>query len=624
MLQALKVFGSDDTAQYTAPNFSMGRCLLRLLPEDRFDRQPLLPSPATALVADLRLDNRDELLRELKLSPSLATQMADSELLKRAWERRQEHCLKHLRGAFAFSVWREREQELLLVRDPMGERSLYYSTAGNCFSFSSTTQGLRVLPFVGTEIDEEYTAMQQAMLAVPIEETIFRRIRRLPSGCMLRVGREKVTVERYWESSELAPLRLKSDQDYLEDFRERFDEAVRSRLRTTGKIGAELSGGLDSSSVAATAASMLQESGRELTAYTAVPRVGFEWETATHFGNEGPAAAELARMYPNIRHICVRSSETSFLDVIDRKHLLYDNPCRSPLNEVWLEAISERARADGVKVILTGQSGNFTFSYEGLPALSTWLSSGHWLTLARTAYELRKSGSASLKLMLRHAAGPLLPFWLRRIADPHIRGFSLDSCALHPAAIARLDLKRRALREGAMSSPDGRYLLHLMLVYGDISGTVMASQGGWQFDTRDPTFDQRVVEFCLTVPLEQFLRGGQMRSLARRAMVGRLPEATLKQRRRGRQSADWFLSMTAVRPRLLGEIESLKSSPMASRLLDLAWLRRLVEQWPTGSFDRPEIEGPYFAALPRAISMGRFLRMHDPEAKAPISSANDL
>ena len=78
----------------------------------------------------------------------------------------------------------------------------------------------------------------------------------------------------------------------------------------------------------------------------------------------------------------------------------------------------------------------------------------------------------------------------------------------------------------------------------------MASQGGWQLDSRDPTYDRGVIEFCLTVPLEEFLRGGQLRSLARRAMVGRLPSSTLQRTKRGLQSADWYLNLAAVRGRM--------------------------------------------------------------------------
>jgi asparagine synthase (glutamine-hydrolysing) len=614
MLAALSVYGSDDSAQYSSNSFSMGRCLLRLLPEDRFDRQPLSAGAVTALAADLRLDNREELARELGLGSEAAMVMADSDILLAAWQRWREHCVERLIGAFSFAIWNEQEQQLFLARDHTGERPLYYSTAGNCFAFASMPKGLHPLPFIGAEVDEDYVARYLALVYMPLEKTIFQRIQRLTAGCALNIRAGQTTLRRYWQTENLPALRLKSDEEYLDLFCECFDEAVRSRLRTTGEVGAQLSGGLDSSSVAATAALLLRDEGRGLTAYTAVPRPGFDRIGATHFENEGPAAAEVAARYPNMRHLLVESSQTSFLDILDLNNSLYDHPCYGPNNEVWSNAIMTRAREDGVTVLLNGGCGNCTFSYYGMPALSAWLRSGQWVTLARVAMEIKAARSASVKSILRHALWPSLPFWLRSATDPHMRAFSLDYCALHPDIIERLDLRRQAFHDLNTASLDGRTLLNALLKYGDVSDISIAPQGGWQLDYRDPTFDKRVVEFCLTVPLEQFIRGGKLRSLARRAMAARLPAVTLNRSQRGRQSADWHISMSAVRGRMLREMNHLESSPLASRMLDLARMRRLIEDWPTGGFDQPQVEGPYHAALTRGFSVGSFLHKYDPDA----------
>jgi asparagine synthase (glutamine-hydrolysing) len=616
MLAALSVYGADDTTQYADGEFAMGRCLLRLLPEDRFDRQPLSAGAVTALAADLRLDNREELARELGIESAQAALLADSDILLAAWQRWREHCVEHLLGAFGFALWNSQEQQLFLARDHTGERPLYYAAEGNCFAFASMPKGLHPLSFIGAEIDEDYVARYLALADMPMERTIFQRIQRLPAGCILSVRKGKSTLRRYWDTANLPPLQMRSDEEYLELFRERFDEAVRVRLRTVGQVGAQLSGGLDSSSVAATAALLLRAEGRGLTAYTAVPRPGFDSMDATHFNNEGPMAAEVAGLYNNMRHRLVESSQTSFLDVLDFNNSLYDHPCYGPNNEVWSNAIMARAREDGVTVLLNGNCGNSTFSNHGMPVLSAWLRTGRWLTLARVSIEMRAAGSASVKSILRHALWPSLPFWLRSATDPHMRDFSFDYCALHPEVIERLDLKRQAFHNLNTGSLDGRPMLRALLRCGDVSETSIAPQGGWQLDFRDPTFDKRVVEFCLTVPLEQFVRGGKLRSLARRAMAGRLPATVLNRPQRGRQSADWHASMNAARGRMLIEIERLEGSPLARRMLDLARMRRLLETWPTGGFHQLAVEGPYHAALTRGFSVGSFLRKYDSSSAA--------
>jgi asparagine synthase (glutamine-hydrolysing) len=617
MLQALSIYGPDDHAQYSSPSVALGRCLLRLLPEDCFDQQPLSAAGATSLVADIRLDNRDELAQKLGLSKQQSTAMADSALLLSAWQRWQEQCVEHLSGAFSFAVWNQQDQHLFLARDHTGERPLCYASAANCFAFASMPKGLHPLSFVGSEVDEDYVARYLMLANIAIDRTIFRNIQSLPPGCALSVHRDKKKLWRYWQTDHLRELRLGSPEEYLDCFREKFDQAVRVRLRTRGGIGAHLSGGLDSSAVAATAARLLATEGRELTCFTAVPRPDFQSPASTtHFYNEGPAAAEVAALHPNMRHLLVESSATSFLDVVDHNNNLYDHPCFGPSNEVWSNAIMTRARENGITVLLSGNCGNSTLSYEGLPALSVWFRSGEWGKLARVAWQLRNAGSASGRLIVRHAVWPSLPFWLRRATDPNMRGFSLNYTLLRPEIAERLDLKRTALHDLNASVPDGRTALRNMLAYGHTSETHIGPQGGWQMDCHDPTYDRNIIEFCLSVPLEEFLRGGQLRSLARRAMAGRLPPSTLQRTKRGRQSADWPLNLAATRGRMAAEVERLRGSPLASRILDLKRMSSLIENFPTHGFDQVEVSGEYHMGLTRGISVGRFLLQYDPDKKS--------
>jgi asparagine synthase (glutamine-hydrolysing) len=158
-------------------------------------------------------------------------------------------------------------------------------------------------------------------------------------------------------------------------------------------------------------------------------------------------------------------------------------------------------------------------------------------------------------------------------------------------------------------------MLRTLLENGDVADTPIAAQGGWQLDFRDPTYDRRVVEFCLTVPLEEFLRGGRLRSRARRAMEGRLPPTTLQRTQRGRQSADWHVSMGAVRGRMSAEVERLQGSPLASRMLDLTRMRSLVEDWPSGGFEQLDVNRSHHIALTRGFSVGRFLMQYDSSSR---------
>jgi asparagine synthase (glutamine-hydrolysing) len=609
MLQALSAYGKDHSAQQHDDSIALGVCLLRLLPEDSFDQQPLKAPGVSCLVADVRLDNRIELANELGI---LGAATADSGLLLAAWQRWGEECLGHLSGAFSFAVWNQQEQRLFLARDHTGERPLFYASGEGWFAFASMPVGLHALPQLPAEVDEDYLARYLTLANIPVEQTIFRNVHRLPAGCAMTVRPGKTRVWRYWQTGQLGDLRLGSAEAYLECFRERFDQAVEARLRTTGNVGAQLSGGLDSGSVSATAAQLLAAQGRELTCFTAVPRAGFApVASATHFDDEGAAAAEVAALYSNVRHVRVDPGTASFLDILDHNNALYNHPCFGPTNEVWLNAIFDQAKSMGITVMLNGNSGNSTISYNGMHAFSAWFRQGQWATVARVGGQLVRNGHSSMRLVVRNAVWPSLPFWLRRRTDPHMRGFSLDYSILRPEIAREHDLERTALHDLNEVSGDGRTMLRTLVEQGDIADTPIAAQGGWQMDFRDPTYDRRVVEFCLTVPLEEFLRDGMQRSLVRRAMVGRLPASTLQRTQRGRQAADWHVSLGGLRQRMMTEVARLKESPLASKLLDLSRMESLIQNWPSEGFERPDITRSHHIALTRGFSVGRFLLQYD-------------
>src|SRR5262249_37913958 len=131
---------------------------------------------------------------------------------------------------------------------------------------------------------------------------------------------------------------------------------------------------------------------------------------------------------------------------------------------------------------------------------------------------------------------------------------------------------------------------------------------GWGIDMRDPTDDVRLIEFCLSVPTEQFCLGGVPRSLARRAMASRLPAVVLDERRKGLQAADWYERLTVKRSHLSQEVRLLQQCASARRILDLPRMQRLLADWPLSGWESMDTIWQYRYALLRGISAGHFLR----------------
>jgi asparagine synthase (glutamine-hydrolysing) len=334
-------------------------------------------------------------------------------------------------------------------------------------------------------------------------------------------------------------------------------------------------------------------------------------------GDEGPYAAQVAALYPNIQHRLVDSTGSDMLRELERMFPLLDLPPAGPLNMVWLNLIADQAAAAGVKVLLNGALGNFTVSYSGRELIRSTFRRGHWLRAGRQAWQLRRIGLSSGRNAASLTLFSSLPWSVRARIDPLIRAVTFEGIAVNPDRARELGLLDRMRRYLFHQATDLPYLMETSFhnnQYGDYNSALNA---GWGIDTRDPTADKRVYEFCAAIPPEQFVVGGRGRALIRRAMQGRLPSATLDRREKGTQAADWYESLSAILPQTRDELRLLAKSPGARRLLDLDRLRSAVEGWPKTAAEAFEHPGLCEAALPRAISVGYFIRRCEAEA-APL------
>src|SRR5262249_17684961 len=191
--------------------------------------------------------------------------------------------------------------------------------------------------------------------------------------------------------------------------------------------------------------------------------------------------------------------------------------------------------------------------------------------------------------------GPINKFQKKYV--PEVRDYS----GLHPHRIGDLPARARARNHDLLYRPwkDGFAMRLRYLQYYDPGNFHMGRLGGTQVDSRDPTADVRLLEFCLAVPTEQFLHNGVLRSLARRALADRLPKQVLEEPRRGFQVADWHEDLAAARDGVVEELDRLEACPAAATTLDLPWLRRLTQSWPSDGWERDEVMMPYRYALLR-------------------------
>lgn len=568
----------------------------------------------TLLVADLRLDNRAELCGDLRLSGPRAAALSDAALVLQALERWGEAAIDRIQGDFAIAWWDPRHRRLVLARDCLGQKPLHYHRANGFLAFASMAKGLHALEDVPVAPDLEAVAAFVALIPESGSETFYRGVEKVRAGHVVTITADGVRSARWWRPSVSVSTGRGAD-DYAEGLRHHFDRAVSDRLGDAGEaVGSHLSAGLDSGSVTATAAGLLAPSGRRLTAFTAVPRQGYDGPApAKTIIDEGPMAAELAARYPNIDHVIVRNGGSPIAD-LDRNFFLYERPVLNLCNMLWAHRILDEAKAGGIGVLLTGQYGNMSISYSGLPLLHQLFARGRWLRLARETIALRRGGTG-LRMAASQALGPMLPktMWtaLNRLRG---RGFDLaDYSAIAPDAVERMQLLQRAEERGFDISHRPRrdpveerlWVLHRV----DLGNYNKGTLAGWGIDQRDPTADRRLIEYCLSVPMDQYLRGGMTRALARTAFADRLPPSFRNEARRGHQGADWHEGVAEAQSSgaLAAELRSIGGSAAAS-IVDVARMQGLEATLPVSGWHKPEIVWPYRLALLRGVSAGHFVR----------------
>src|SRR5215472_4445152 len=183
MLAAQKLYGPDDGAQWSEGGLALGLRLMRMLPEDAFDDQPLIGGTGRfVLVADVRLDNRGELTEALGIPLSQARNLCDAAILLAAFERWDEACLDRLVGDYAFTLWDGARRQLLLVRDPLGQRPLHYHRGNKFFAFASMPKGLHALPDVPYAPDEARVAEFLTLIPETGTQSYFLGIERVEPG----------------------------------------------------------------------------------------------------------------------------------------------------------------------------------------------------------------------------------------------------------------------------------------------------------------------------------------------------------------------------------------------------------------------------------------------------------
>jgi len=479
------------------------------------DSCPFVHETGVSVTADIRLDNREALCSALGVDPGATS---DAKLALLAYLRWQHHFVERLLGAFVIAIADPRRNQVLLCRDHMGVRPLVYRCTRRTLAFGSTAGTLLAhrhdRPAV--YVDKLQHAMLDPLECAEPTTTVFNDVFRVPAASVLRWSPGlSPQISRYWDPQP-EPLRLASDGDYIEQFREVFDQAVACRFEAPTRVAAMLSGGLDSSTVIAAATS---KSAEQLRTYSFVEESPVKGSDAAHIWS-------MQRAF-DVDAVSLSTSDVA--SAYDLRSLMGDpeSVFDSEMGVLW--AISQRSAHDGYGVLLTGIGGDDMLAGSGPELAMSLASAGRWRDAVREV--ARNDGRVDPYGLARFLARRLAPQPIRRlILDRRRRrdifgaeclavGIDPESAAGRRLGAAHASLGTNPNWNTGDHRVDG--IVGPWMPVGFERYDRVAARHG--VEIRHPFADKRVIDFCLSLPQDQLRRNGWAKWILRRAFETELP-----------------------------------------------------------------------------------------------------
>jgi asparagine synthase (glutamine-hydrolysing) len=507
MLGRLQQRGPDRSAYRVEGSAALAQAMFATTPEDALDRQPLASRLGKRwIVADARVDNRHELLGP---SGDPAGDVSDAALILMAYERWGEACPSRIVGDFAFAIWDGERRCLFCARDPLGVRQLYYHQDAVAFRCGTEMHALFADERVPRRPNRRSMALFLAYEYAERDETLYEGVHALPPGHALTVTATSLRREAYWQPD---PWRT-SEDDHAQHLAEVLGEAVRCRLRASGPVAAEVSGGLDSSSVACVAARLRR--GDPLLLLRAVfPGLDcderrYSQAVADHLGLPIATCSPIA--HPDICRL-----EATYPD-------LYFHPTRT-----MLDPLASHLRRRGARVVLTGGGGDLLMQPTGYEVAHDLREGRLRSAIEGAAREAGlRSRAAGRKLVSQGlwAFAPRAAAWLRKRAQPvqaRRPWLSGEAAGIVEAHVAQEEAEARRLHPDPMRAELCRGVTHGVgsLLPRAIEDRTGALNG---VELRHPFLDVRVVELLLQVPNGERFTFEQSKRVLRRAMGPTLP-----------------------------------------------------------------------------------------------------
>lgn len=539
---AISPYAPDGVHSYCGEDVAILCGALHTTKESRSEEQPHRLESGAIITWDGILDNRAQLVSDI--DSTLSSDCTDREIVAAAYERWGKGCLSRFVGDWALAVWDDTASSLILAKDFLGVRPLYYSFDGDEISWSTILDPLVLLSRRRLSINEEYVAGWLSFNPAA-HLTPYDGIHSVPPASYVLLNPMGRTVTKYWDFNPAKRLVYQDDREYEEHFRAAFSDSVRRRLRTDQPILAELSGGMDSSSIVCMADAVVASAIEE------VPQV----HTVSYYNdsepnwNERPYFAKVEEKRGRTGyHIDLISLEMFRFALSD--HAFDATPVRTSgrMNDATRE-FSSVLRSCGARVVLSGMGGDEILG--GVPTPTPEIQDLLTQLRARDLAHQLKVWALSLRMpwvhLLAEAVRGFLPLVL--MSQPRYRRAA-------PWLNRRFVSRNRAALQGYehrlhLIGPPPSFQVNmsgLETLRRQVAARAPSSEPPHEY--RYPYLDRDFLEFVYSIPRQQLIRPGERRSLMRRALEGIVPEEILKRRRKAFASRGPRAAISSEWPKL--------------------------------------------------------------------------
>ncbi|MET0179007.1 MAG: asparagine synthase-related protein [Novosphingobium sp.] len=497
-----------------------------------------------------------------------------------------------------------------LARSPWSTKSLFYHANSEALVVSSI---LRPMFAAGVRKDLRLDAVDSLLsLRVPdAEQSAFRDIRSVPSGCVVHLRLDGPCRKDAWYDPGVLPaVRFRRDEDYVDAANALLAEAVGQALASSQSPGVTVSGGLDSAIVCDEVLRQLPPD-RRLPSFTFHPLPEWDGKVQGHkFGDDRPWVEAFAAEHPRLDPTFVDNRGIAFDDRAEQLFLASDAGYPAKVAGSAYHGVFDAAREEGCDWLLTAGFGNQTFSSDAPWAWAEFARRGRWRQLWQLAAANLNDPRPIWRRVAAHAIVPQLPGPLRvaarRLAHPRQTTDRFASPFLLGSIGGEPPETQAAITGGDVTS-QAQYVRALHQFDGLGAESVAGYEQVFGIQLRDVPHYRPLIEFCLGLPTDQFVRDGETRYLARRMAVGRMPEAQRTNRYYGEHNVDWHARLTPRVGDMRQQLQRIARHPLLGPAIDTDRAQAALDAWPDWTPDDEMVSEQLFFHIPAICYIARYV-----------------